>query len=155
MRTRSFVSFSVESAHTRRHAAFGTVAPYDECESRAAVRERSSTEKMPFTPSDRIGRPVELTPPAVLFDELVQLCAADLLVAFDEKLDRHRQRTAARFLQRADREQPRHQMALVVADPTRVQRIAIAPHVERRPGPQVERLRGLHVVVVVQQQRLR
>jgi len=89
---------------------------------------------------------------AVLVDEVGQVDAADLLLSLDDEFDAARQLAALRE-QRVDREQARHQVSLVVAHPAAEQLAVPARGLERRRGPQLERLRWLDVVVVVDQQR--
>jgi hypothetical protein len=56
--------FSVASAQTRRHAAFGMMVATDECASCFAPRTRSSKYAMPLRPSETVGRPAASLYPA-------------------------------------------------------------------------------------------
>ena len=53
----SALFLSVASAHTRRHAGFGTIVASDECASFFAPRTRSSTYAMPLRPQEIVGLP--------------------------------------------------------------------------------------------------
>ena len=85
-------------------------------------------------------------------DELVEVHAADFLLALDEELDVHRQ--AARLLHvRLDRLDVHEHLALVVGGAARVDLAVAHRRLERRAGPQIHRIDRLHVVVAVEQNR--
>ena len=85
-------------------------------------------------------------------DEACEVRTADLLLAFGEHDDVHRQR-AARAEVRLERLDVQVQLSLVVDGAARVD--AAVPHgrLERRRLPQLERLGGLHIVVTVDEHR--
>ena len=90
-------------------------------------------------------------PRAVLPHEAGKMNAPDLLLPLDHEFDPARQ--PARLLEKGvDREQARREVSLVVAHAT-PEEASVAPRGrERRAGPEVDRLRRLHVVVVVDEQ---
>ena len=91
----------------------------------------------------------------VRLHELDQAGAADLLLAFDEPLDPDGQFSAVLFLHGANGGQARGEFALVVACAASVQSpVAFGQH-EGGTVPEVDGVFGLHVVVVVDQQRER
>src|SRR5205814_2579866 len=96
------------------------------------------------------GIPAEALP--VLPDEAGQMNAPDLLLPFDHELDAAGE-TLLLLEQRVDREQPRREVPLVVAHAA-TEETSVAPHgSEGRAGPELERLRGLDVVMVVDEER--
>ena len=85
-------------------------------------------------------------------DEVVEVDAADLLLALDEELDVERQ--AAALLQvRLDRLDVHEHLALVVGGAARVDLAVAHGRLERRAGPQLDRIDRLHVVVAVEEDR--
>ena len=85
-------------------------------------------------------------------DEVVEVDAADLLLALDEELDVERQ--AAVLLQMGlDRLDVHEHLALVVGGAARVDLAVADGRLERRAGPEVHGIDRLHVVVAVEQDR--
>ena len=83
-------------------------------------------------------------------DEIVEVFAPDLLFAFENDLDVHRQ--AAVLLQvRLDRLEVHEHLALVVGGAARVDLAVADGRLERRRLPQVQGIDRLHVVVAVEQ----
>ena len=85
-------------------------------------------------------------------DEVVEVHAADFFFALDEELDVERQ--AAGLLQvRLDRLDVHEHLALVVGGAARVDLAVAHRRLERRAGPQIDRIDRLHVVVAVEEDR--
>jgi len=87
----------------------------------------------------------------VAADDLVEVRAADLLFALDDPADVDRQ--PAVVVERADDGETDSELAFVVGRPAREQLPVALRRLERRRVPQLERVDGLDVVVVVEQQR--
>ena len=88
----------------------------------------------------------------VLAHRGAEVDAADLLFALDDELDAARQPAVHRG-ERAQRRDAGHEIALVVRDAAPDQEPVALGDVERRHRPLVERLRGLDVVVIVEEER--
>jgi hypothetical protein len=88
----------------------------------------------------------------VLLDDRAEMWAGDLLFAFDDPADRQRQRVAG-LAHRADRREPDADLGLVVGRAARVEPLVPQRRLERRGIPELDRIDGLDVVVVVEEQR--
>ena len=81
--------------------------------------------------------------------------AADFFLAFDQHRDADGEATGESTIG-AERFKPEHGLTLVVHSAARDDPLAVRPvhqqRLERRGGPQVQRLRRLHVVMAVEQQ---
>ena len=87
-------------------------------------------------------------------DEVVEMLAADFLLALDDELHVHRQ--ASVLLQvRFDRLEVHEHLALVVGGAARVDLAVADRRLERRRLPEIQRIDRLHVVVAVEQNRRR
>ena len=87
-------------------------------------------------------------------DEVVEVRAADFLLALEHHLDVDRQRARLRQ-RRLDGLEVHEDLALVVGRPARVDRALADGGLEGRRLPQVQRIDRLHVVVPVEQHRRR
>ena len=84
----------------------------------------------------------------------IEVKAADLLFAFENTLDVHRQ-PAGLLHVGLDGLEVHEDLPLVVGRPARVNLPLAHRRLERRRFPQVERVDGLHVVVAVEEDRRR
>ena len=87
-------------------------------------------------------------------DEVVEVDAADFLLAFEDELHVHRQ-PAVLLQVRLDRLEVHEHLALVVGGAARVDLAVADRRLERRRLPQLQRIDRLHVVVAVEQDRRR
>ena len=87
-------------------------------------------------------------------DEVVEVGAADLLLALEQHLDVHRQASLLRQV-RLDRLHVHEDLALVVDGAAGVELAVAHRGLERRRGPQLQRIHRLHVVVAVEEDRRR
>jgi hypothetical protein len=97
-------------------------------------------------------RTVGLQQHGVPADDLVEVRAADLLLAFDDPADADRERAGV-IAQRADHRQPDRELAFVVGRATRKHLAVAQRRLERGRVPQLERVDRLDVVVVVEEDR--
>ena len=86
----------------------------------------------------------------MLVGDLLERLGADLLFAFDQEAQRDRQLT--QLLERLERVDSRHHVRLVVGDSARDDPPILLNRFERLGVPQLDRVHGLNVVVLVQQQ---
>jgi len=91
----------------------------------------------------------------VVSHKLGDVRAADLLFPFHNKRDPARQRVSVHRAHRVDCGQPRHEFALVINRPACIQRPIAHRRLEGRHRPQLQRLRRLHIIVVIEEQRAR
>ena len=115
---------------------------------RVADRRHAAVEHRRIGDHDDVGGEIL----AMVADELVEMLAADFLLALDEELDVARQ--AAGLLQvRLDGLDVHEHLALVVGRAARIDLAVAHGRFERRRRPQVDRVDRLHVVVAVEENR--
>src|SRR6266516_5830401 len=147
-----------------RHAALGSTPAVPECASLVSAWISSLIARLPLKPSAISGPTVhgkaaalpEATVGAeqvgVLLDDRVEMRAGDLLFALDDPADRQRQPVAG-LAHGADGCQPDADLGLVVGRAAREEPVAPERRLEWRGIPELDRIDGLDVTVVVEEQR--